>query len=435
MSGMKERLLRLLLALSLLLAVRPAAAQEPPAADPTDLVNTLLSGLLGFPDLTGRELQEEVAVVGGVPFRSDVPVDFMSRPDLARYLREVLDAEYPEAKARIDQRTLVAFDLLSPETDLRALRARVLLENIAGFYDERPGKKRLYAVSDDRRLSPSNQLILSHELRHALQDQYVDLHSQLPDSVGDFDDRRLAWLSLLEGDATLVMERFLLRRIPGGGEVDDLSGFTLPTPEIAGAPPVVRDQLVLPYLAGLDFARALWKRGGASALRQAWAHPPESSEQVLHPEKYFAHESPRPVDVAYAPRGGRLVNEGVLGEVYLRTLLGEGEERGAEGWGGDAFRLFDVGGRTLLFGRSVWDSPEDMRHFLAAAERRFVKAHGTPEWRQGYAVYTSGPWRFALAPRAGGVQLVSSDDPLLLADALRSSPGEGSPEPGRAGAP
>src|SRR6266545_494287 len=105
---MRERLLRLLLALSLLLAVRPATAQEPPATDPnTDLVNTLLSGLLGFPDRTGRELQEEVAVVGGVPFRSDVPVDFMSRPDLARYLREVLDDEYPEARARIDQRTLV----------------------------------------------------------------------------------------------------------------------------------------------------------------------------------------------------------------------------------------------------------------------------------------------------------------------------------------
>jgi hypothetical protein len=362
-------------------------------------------------------------------------VDFMSRPDLARYLHEVLDAEYPEAKARVDQRTLVAFDLLSPQTDLRALRARVLEENIAGFYDERPGKKRLYAVSEDRRLSPSNQLILSHELRHALQDQYVDLHAQLPDAVGDFDDRRLAWLSLLEGDATLVMERFLLKRLPGGNGSDDLSGLSMPTPEIAGAPPVVRDQLVLPYVVGLDFARALWKRGGADALRQAWARPPESSEQVLHPEKYFARESPRPVDVSYAPRGGRLVNEGVLGEVYLRTLLGEGEERAAEGWGGDAFRLFDVGGRTLLFGRSVWDSPEDLRRFLAAAQRRFAKAHGAPEWRQGYAVYAAGPWRFALALRAGGVQLVSSDDPSLLADALRSSPGEGAPEPARTVAP
>ena len=45
---------------------------------------------------------------------------------------------------------LIALDLLPAGTDLRAVRARVLEENIAGFYDERPGKKRLYAVSEDR---------------------------------------------------------------------------------------------------------------------------------------------------------------------------------------------------------------------------------------------------------------------------------------------
>ena len=103
----------------------------------------------------------------------------------------------------------------------------------------------------DWNLTPANQLILSHELRHALQDQYVDVHHALPDSVGDYDDRRLAWLSLLEGDATWVMERFLLRRLPGGEEAEEsLGSLTLPTPAVPGAPPVVRDQLVLPYLVG-----------------------------------------------------------------------------------------------------------------------------------------------------------------------------------------
>ncbi|PYQ24991.1 MAG: hypothetical protein DMF79_00400 [Acidobacteria bacterium] len=295
-----SKLASTLLALVVLaFASGPGTAQEPPPADPSDLVNTLLTGLLGFQELSGPELQREVAEAGGIPFRADVRLDFMTRADLSRYVRELLDAEYPEAKARIDQRTLVAFDLLAPQTDLRALRGRVLEDNIAGF-----------AVSADRRLSPANQLILSHELRHALQDQYVDLHAQLPDAVGDFDDRRVAWVSLLEGDATLVMERFLLRRLPGAEADGALSGLSLPTaPEVPGAPPVVRDQLVLPYLVGLDFVRALWQRGGATAIQQAWARPPESSEQVLHPEKYFARESPRPVDVSYTPKGGRLLNE------------------------------------------------------------------------------------------------------------------------------
>ncbi|PYQ00043.1 MAG: hypothetical protein DMF82_23185, partial [Acidobacteria bacterium] len=223
----------------------PVGAQEPPPVDPSDLVNTLLGGLLGFKDITGPELQTEVAEVGGVPFRSDVPLRYLTRAELARYLKEVLDDEYPPAQARADQKTLVAFGLLDPGTDLRAIRARLLEENVAGFYDERPGKKQLYAVSEDRRLTPTNQLILSHELRHALQDQYASVHEVIPSSVGDFDDRRIAFLSLLEGDATLVMERFLLRRIPGVEETE-LSGLSMPIPAVPGAPPVLADQLVLP---------------------------------------------------------------------------------------------------------------------------------------------------------------------------------------------
>jgi hypothetical protein len=404
---------------ALLLLVASARAQEAPPSDPNDVINTLLGGLLGFRDLTGPELQKEVAEVGGVPFRSDVPVDFMTRPELARYLKALFDAEYPEARAHVDQRILVALDLLPADTDLRGLRARILEENIAGFYDERPGKKRLYAISDDRRFSPANQLILSHELRHALQDQYVDVHHSLPDSVGDYDDRRLAWLSLLEGDATWVMERFLLRRLPGGEEAEEaLGSVALPTPSVPGAPPVVRDQLVLPYLVGREFARALWKRGGAEALKEAWRHPPESTEQVLHPEKYFSHELPRPVEVSYVPPGGKLLGEGVLGELLMRTLLGEGEEANAAGWGGDRYRAWDLAGRTLLVWRSVWDSGEAARAFLAALRARFEHTHGVPAREEGYAVYGRGPWRFAIAERAGGVLFLSSDDPKALREAL-----------------
>ena len=64
-----------------------------------------------------------------------------------------------------------------------SLRARVLEENVAGFYDERPSKRRLYAVSEDRTFSPMNQIVLAHELRHALQDQYQTLDSYLDKDI------------------------------------------------------------------------------------------------------------------------------------------------------------------------------------------------------------------------------------------------------------
>ena len=300
-------------------------------ADVTDLVNSLLGGLLGGGDVTGERLQEEVAEAGGLPFRENVKVAFLGREELGAYLRELFDDEYPVALARTDERLLQAFDLLPPGTDLRALRARVLEENVAGFYDERPGKRRLYAVSEDRSFSPMNQIVLVHELRHAQQDQYEGLDGFLADDVSDFDDRRLAWTSLLEGDATLVMERFVRLRLgslgvaPQGAAAEDAAAAALGAPglfDVPGAPPVVRDQLVQPYVAGLTFARALWSRGGGEALREAWGRPPQSTEQVLHPGKFFSREAPRVVVPAVgAPPGARLLSEGVVGEMLLRTLV------------------------------------------------------------------------------------------------------------------
>jgi len=401
--------LRAAVLVAIALMAGPVRAQEPPPVDPTDIINTLLGGLLGFKDLTGPELQAEVAEVGGIPFRSDVPLRYLTRAELSRYLKEVLDDEYTPAQARADQKTLVAFGLLASGTDLRAVRARLLEENVAGFYDERPGKKQLYAVSEDRRLTPTNQLILSHELRHALQDQYASVHDALPASVGDFDDRRIAYLSLLEGDATLVMERFLLRRVPGA-EDSELSGLSMPTPAVPGAPKVLADQLVLPYVVGRDFARTVWQRGGWDAIRAAWSRPPESSEQVLHPEKFFAREAPQRVDVTYQPPGASLVNEGVLGEMLTRTLLGEGSDAAAAGWGGDRFRVWDMGGRGLLVWRSAWDSPADLAEFKQALLGR-LQAERAPAGERGpFRLFASPPWRFAAGEVAGGVVLVSSDD-------------------------
>ena len=397
----------------------PSGGDKGAAAEVADLVNSLLGGLLGGGEVTGERLQEEVAEAGGLPFREKVEVAFLGREELAAYLRELFDAEYPVALARADERLLQAFDLLPPDTDLRALRARVLEENVAGFYDERPGKRRLYAVSEDRSFSPMNQVVLVHELRHAQQDQYEELDAFLGDDVSDFDDRRLAWMSLLEGDATLVMERFVRLRLGSlGGAVEAPPAgdpAALGTPglfDVPGAPPVVRDQLVQPYLAGLSFARALWARGGGEALREAWGRPPESTEQVLHPAKFFSREKPRVVAPAVgAPSGARLLSEGVLGEMLLRTLVEGAGEAAADGWGGDGWRLWDVGGRTALAWRSEWDSASATPGSSTPRCERASRGTGRLPRAGGGRSSTGGGGRaFAMRRVGEAVELVSADD-------------------------
>jgi uncharacterized membrane protein len=396
-------------------------------------VNALLSGLMGQGAVTPAQLQEEVADVGGIAFRRDVPIAFLGREELVSYLREVFDSEYPAEQARRDERLLRAFDLLPLGTDLRAIRARVLEENVVGFYDERPDRRRLYAVSGDRSLTPMNQIILAHELRHALQDQYQDLHSRLGEDIGDFDDRRVAWMALLEGDATFVMERFLKRRLGGlagmgaevgeAGGLEEVGGDALAIPGIAdlpGAPPVVRDHLVQPYLTGLGLARALWRHGGPQAIRDAWARPPESTEQVLHPEKFFAREPARPVAPRLAPPGeGRLLSEGVLGELLLRTLVGEDGEGAAEGWGGDGWRLWDVRGQTALLWRSEWDTSAAATAFDARLRERFARERGPGTPRGAWLVFSGeGGWQFALRRDGDAIELASADASALLATLL-----------------
>ena len=196
-----------------------------------------------------------------------------------------------------------------------------------------------------------NQVVLAHELRHALQDQYEDLYSFLDESVSDFDDRRLAWMSLLEGDATLVMERFVKLRLgrsarAGGRRRRTRGGGARGTRAVrlAGGPA----GRARPARAALRRGPRVRPRGlgarRAAALREAWGRPPESTEQVLHPEKFFERERPRAVAPLSPPPGARLVSSGVLGELLLRTLVEGDGWPGDRGLGGDGWRLGTSGG-------------------------------------------------------------------------------------------
>ncbi len=112
---------------------------------------------MGFREMTGPELEREVEEVGGVPFRSEVPLDYLSREELSRYLSGLLDEEYPESRARIDERTLVAFDLLEPTVRLRDVRRRMLLEiKLDAGRARYPGiEEKVLAILDRHRMAGS----------------------------------------------------------------------------------------------------------------------------------------------------------------------------------------------------------------------------------------------------------------------------------------
>jgi hypothetical protein len=344
-----------------------------------------IGAMLGLPPVSSEELKQRVATVGKLPFKSDVPVNFMSRDALARYIQDLFDEEYPVDYARREERMLRGFGLLKEGQDLRAIRAQVLGENVAGFYDERPGVKKLFAISSGQSLNLMNQLVLSHELRHAIQDQQVVIREKLK-VQSDYDDRRLAALSLLEGDASVVMEQYLASGATANQpEVrnlfqvfsqsltgEEIASMFAAGPSLRTAPTIVQEQLVAPYFDGRNLAATIFARGGFALLNQKLDRPPRSMEQVLHPEKYLDRVD-EPVEVPLGEIGSSEPDfDGTLGEFLIRVLLRGGPNEGAastgaSGWGGDRYAVVPRdGGSYRLVWRSVWDSEADAREFRDA---------------------------------------------------------------------
>ena len=263
-----------------------------------------------------------------------------------------------------------------------------------------------------------NQIVLAHELRHALQDQYADSRRAASTTTSRTSTTGASrGLSLLEGDATLVMERFVRLRLGALGRRRRArrrgrgrrrrSGAPRARSTCPGAPPVVRDQLVQPYLAGLAFARALWARGGPEALRDAWAKPPASMEQVLHPARFFAGEAPRAVSPALdAPRGAtaRLRGRPRASCSCARCSATAARRRpraGAATAGGSGT---SAAGRCSR-GAASGTRPRDADEFGPALRARFARPAGGPA-REGWDVFAApGGRAFALRREGDAIAL------------------------------
>ena len=392
------------------LSAAPAQMSEAEMSEALDRIGDLL----GLPPVSPDELKRRVADVGKLSFQKDVPVNFMSRDELARYIRELFDEEYPVDYAEREERMLRGFGFLTEGQDLRGIREKVLGENVAGFYDERPGVKKLFAISSGQSLNLMNQLVLSHELRHAIQDQEVVIREKLQ-VQSDYDDRRLAALCLLEGDASILMEQYLSSGATSNQpEVanlfkifsqsltgEEIAAMFAAGPSLRAAPPVVQEQLIAPYFDGRNLAAAIFAKGGFALLNQKLERPPRSMEQVLHPEKYLDRVD-EPVEVTLAEVGRAKPSfEGTLGEFLIRVLLRAGPEAesavgAAAGWDGDRYAVLEAGsGSHRLVWRSVWDSEADAREFRDAL-KSYADARFTGE---KYSLTLSGQEVFFERPR------------------------------------
>jgi hypothetical protein len=141
------------------------------------------------------------------------------------------------------------------------------------------------------------------------------------------------------------------------------------------------------YLDGLAFAAHLFAQDGWTRIDHAYAAPPESTEQVLHPERSARELRPDhlrlPAPEAALGPGFELAYEDTLGELELSVYFGQGSpvvdaRRAAAGWGGDRLYLYSsANAEAVALWLTSWDSERDAEEAEQAAQRVRAKAGAT----------------------------------------------------------
>jgi hypothetical protein len=308
----------------------------------------------------------------GLEFKRPPRVEERSREQVREFvLRELDDPRNVRELGGIEA-AYKRFGLIPDTLRLREFLLSLLEEQIVGYYD--PRTKVLYVVQG----APQDiaQLTLTHELVHALQDQYVDLQSF--QTIEGQNDRQSAAQAVFEGQAVFEQIAVMLGggnvavNLPGGWDRvrETIRANQGSMPVFAAAPLVIQETLIFPYLSGAEFVRNFKaRRPGDSPFEDL----PVSTEQIMHPNAFFGRRD-APARFTLALRAPARY-ENTLGEFETRLLLFEYTRdqndavRGASGWDGDRYALIPTAGGEALVWATVWDSPVEAAEFRDVMQR------------------------------------------------------------------
>ena len=352
------------------------------------------------------QVKQTLAKLRALPFKQDVPAEYQTQDSFKKFVASEVARELAPTKAKQMATALFHVGLLTQEIDLAETLEHAMVTQAAAYYD--PRQKKFFMV-----MAPQQDLMLdgisAHELTHALQDQYFDLTTYLgskPDGASTLDDdvgnaRRF----IVEGEATLTMSIYA----PAAMGMDALAGATRPLIKRALAqqanlsledlktmskqmmggldldedlkksveamdtiPPIILIPMLDSYMKGTLPVLVAYEHGGWAEVGKLYTNPPQSTEQVLHPETklYPKRDLPRTVTLPKLA-DHELVYENVMGElewrIYFLLWNKTGAERAAAGWDGDRWAVYrDKGGALVGLLATVWDSPKEAAEFAAA---------------------------------------------------------------------
>ena len=314
-----------------------------------------------------------VNILRGLSTQRPIEREFMTRGELGTRLRALFDEYLQEFEET--QALYVALGILDREDSLYDIQLALLGEGVLGYYD--PEEEKFFLVLEEgQEFGPAEEVVYAHEYVHGLQQQHFDIHStheRLKDA--DNTDLALAFQALREGDAYLLDAVYANEHMePEEQAVAEQAPSAALIRAFRAAPHVIQRSYIYVFQEGLSFALALARAGGFEAVTAAFGNLPVSTEQVLHPDKYFSGELP--VEVMLPDLLGALgegwseVLQDTMGEFLLRSYMETGfspesASVAAEGWGGDRLRFYKgPQGEQVLVLSAVWDTEKDAGEFF-----------------------------------------------------------------------
>lgn len=374
---------------------------------------------------------KETSELRQLPILRPVKSGTQSRDEIQRFLIKNMDADTTPTELHASEVSLKKLGLVPADFQFRPFIIKLLTEQVAGYYDP---KQQEFFLADWIDLD-GQQPVMAHELTHALQDQHFNLRRFEKWPKGD-SDAELAAHALVEGDASLAMAIYVASspaRIIS--LMKSMGASKSATEEIDRAPRAIRESLLFPYEQGMQWVRQLHKREGWPLVSKAYQDLPQSTEQILHAEKYFAREAPVKVtlpDINSAlGKGWKRIDMDVNGEWSYYLILDEylksaqESKRAAAGWGGDRYAVYEgtKPNEVVIIQSSVWDTPNDAIEFFDAYKKRTeMRYTGATLIRSPYA-YPSTKWHEGHAWRTneGLVYLIRNSNRVVVIEGLPES--------------
>lgn len=356
-----------------------------------------------------KEITPAVERMRGLKFKKPVYVGVRTRKRLKTDLTKMFAEDLPQEKVDKYNAMLRTVGLIPKDGDIKEIYLGVLGGAIGGFYDQRTMRLFLVAEGPGGADNPQQRmqnamlrmmgmtqehLVMAHELTHALDDQHFTTLRMNLDQLEN-DDRLTAIKCLIEGSANVIQYDYMLAKrgadssmLAGQDMLGQALGGQTGQPALDKAPLYVKLGLLAPYTVSIKFTVAIKAKGGWAAVNKAYADPPTSMEQVLHPEKYLDRDVAQTVDTApfdkvMAAQGFERVGHETLGELFMWALLEEqtGDRalarQAAEGWDGDRYVVYRHGksGKLAMALLSTFDTEADAKEFEGAYAKALAKKH------------------------------------------------------------